>query len=91
MVEYNLNILMKEERTKDWVRLLPWGVLAINSQQSSSTGYAPHELFRGARPAWFFKTPIAEDYKIPVWDWPKYKQDLANSARVSLKHIRECE
>ena len=47
----NLRILMKRERTKDWVRLLPWAVLTMNSQQSSSTGYTPHELFHGGRPA----------------------------------------
>ena len=38
VVEHNLKILMKQERTRDWVRLLPWAVLTMNSQQSSSTG-----------------------------------------------------
>ena len=27
VVEQNLRILMKQERTKDWVRLVPWAVL----------------------------------------------------------------
>ena len=31
----NLRILMKQECTKDWVPLLPWAVLNMNSQQSS--------------------------------------------------------
>ena len=45
VVEQNLRILMKQERTKDWVRLVPLAVLTMNSQRSSSTGFAPHKLF----------------------------------------------
>ena len=66
MVEQNLRILMKQERTKDWVRLMPWAVLTMNTQRSSSTGFTPHELFHGGRPAWFFKTPFLEDFNSPL-------------------------
>ena len=45
VVEQNLRILMKQECTKDWVCLVPWAVLTMNSQQSSSTGFTLHELF----------------------------------------------
>ena len=45
VVEQNLRILKKQEHTKDWVRLVPWAVLTMNSQRSSSTGFTPHELF----------------------------------------------
>ena len=45
VVEQNVRTLMKQERTKDWVRLLPWAVLTMNSQESCSTGYTPKELF----------------------------------------------
>ena len=41
VVEQNLRILMKQERTKDGVRLVPCAVLTMNSQRSSSTGSAP--------------------------------------------------
>ena len=58
VVEQNLRILMKQQRIKDWVRLVPWAVLTINSQRSSSTGFTRHELFHGGRPAWFIKTPF---------------------------------
>ena len=47
VVERNLRILMKQERTNDWVCLVPWAVLTINSQRSSSTSFTPHELFHG--------------------------------------------
>ena len=70
---------------------LPCAVLTLKSQQISSTGYTPHELFHGGRAAWFFKTPFPEDYGSPVGDWLKHKQDLANLARANLKHVRERE
>ena len=41
VVEQNLRILMKHDRTKDWVRLVPSAVLTMNSQRSSSTGLPP--------------------------------------------------
>ena len=50
VVEQNLRILMKQERTKGWVRQVPWAVLTMNSQRSSSTGFTPHELLHGGRP-----------------------------------------
>ena len=89
--EQNLRTQMKEQRIKDWVRLLPWAVLTMNCQERSSTGHTPHELFHGGRPAWFFKTPFPEDYKSPVGDWVEHRQDLGNLARANLQHVRECE
>ena len=91
VLEQNLRILMKQERTKDFVRLLPWAVLTMYSQESYSNGYTPHELFHGGRPVWFFKTPFPEDYKSPVADWLEHRQDLANLARANLKHVPERE
>ena len=91
VLEQNLRILMRQERTKDWVCLLPWAVLTMNSQGSSSPGYTPHELFCGGRPAWCFKTPFPEHYKSRVGDWLEHRQDLANPARGKLKHVRERE
>ena len=82
---------MKQERTKDWVCLLPWAVLTMNSQESSSSSYTPHELFHGGHPVWFFKTPFPEEYKSPVADWLEHRQDLVNLARANLKHVRERE
>ena len=55
VVEQNLTILMKQEPTKDCVRLLPRIVLTMNSQRNFSTGYTPPEPFHCRRPAWFSK------------------------------------
>ena len=91
VVEQNLRILMKKERTKDWIRLVPRAVLTMNSQRSSSTGFTPHELFHGGRSAWLFKTAFPEDIKSPVGDWLEHKQSMANQAGTNLRHIRERE
>ena len=91
VVEQNLRILMTQERTKDWVRLVPCTVLTMNSQRGSPTGSTPHELFQGGRPAWFFKTPFPEDFKNPLGDWLEHKQSLANQAGSNLRHIRDRE
>ena len=58
---------------------------------NSSTGYTPHGLFHGRRPAWFFKSPFAEDYKSPVEDWSQHRHDVANLARANLIQVREGE
>ena len=91
LVEQNLRILMKQERTKDWVRLMPWAVLTMNSRRSSSTGFTPHELLHGGRLAWFFSTPSPADFKSPVGDWLEHKQSMANQAGTNLRHIRKRE
>ena len=82
---------MKQECTKDWVRLVPWAVLTMNSQRGSATDFTPHELFHGGRPAWFFKTPFPEDFKSPVGDWLEHKQSMANQAGTNLRNIPDRE
>ena len=91
VVEQNLRILMKQERTKDLVRLVPWVVLTMNSQRSCSTGFTPQELFHGGRPAWFFTTPFPEDFKSPVGNWVEHKQSTAIQAGTNLVYICDRE
>ena len=90
-MEQFLTVRMTQERTKNWVRLLPRPVLTMSSQWSSPTGYTPYQLFYGGRPAGSFKGLSPEDYMSPVGDWLEHKQDLANVARSSPKHLGEHE
>ena len=48
VVVQNLRILIKQERTEDCVRLLPWAVLTMNCQERSSTSYTPPSCSTGA-------------------------------------------
>ena len=58
------------------------------SQETSSSGYTPHELTHGRGPAWSFKASFPEDYKSLVGDRLEHRQDVANLARANLKHFR---
>ena len=84
----NVRIRCTTERTKDWVRLLPIISLMMNSQESSATGYMPHELFMG-RPAWFLHAPYPEDSYSTVGKWVKEQQDRVDKAKVMLQRVRE--
>ena len=74
VLKEDVRIWCKTERTKDWVRLLPVISLMMNSEESSATGFSPHELFMG-RPAWFVHTPYAGDSYSTVGKWVKGQQD----------------
>ena len=65
MFRRKLTLLPLKPYVKDWVCLLPRAVLTMNSQESSSTGFTPDQLFHGGCPALFFKTRFDKDYKSP--------------------------
>ena len=77
---YKILSVDKTERTKDWVRVLPVISLMMNSQESSATGYTPHELFMG-RAAWFLHAPYPEDSYSTVGKWLKEQQDKVDNWR----------
>ena len=56
VLKEDVRIWCKTERTKNQVGLLPVISLMMNSEESSATGYSPHELFMG-RPACCLHAP----------------------------------
>ena len=88
VLKENIRIWCKTERTRDWVRLLPVISLMMNSQQSSATGYSPHELFLG-RPAWFLHAPYPEDTHSSVGEWVQEQQAKVDKAEAMLQRVRE--
>ena len=88
VLKENVRIWCKTERTKDWVRLLAVISLMMNSQESSATGYSPHELFMG-RPAWFLHAPYPGDSYSTVGKWVKEQQDKVDKAKPMLQRVRE--
>ena len=88
VLKENVRILCKTERTKDWVRLLPVISLMMNSQESSATGYSPHELFL-RRLVWFLHAPYPEDSYATVGKWVKEQQDKVDKAKAMLQRVRE--
>ena len=55
----------------------------MNSQESSATGYSPHELFLG-RPAWFLHAPYPEDTESSVGNWVQEQQAKVDKAKAIL-------
>ena len=70
------------------MRLLPVISLMMNSQESSATGYSPHELFMG-RPAWFLHAPYPEDTHSSVGEWVQEQQAKVDKAKAMLQRVRE--
>ena len=83
-----VRIRCKTEHIKDWVRLLPVMSLMMNSQESSATGFLPHELFMG-RPARFVHAPHPEESHSTVGKWVKEQQDKVDKAKAMLQRVRE--
>ena len=88
VLKENVRICCKTERTRDWVRLLPVISLMMNSQESSATGYSPHELFLG-RLAWFLHAPYPEDTHSSVGEWVQEQQAKVEKAKALLQRVRE--
>ena len=70
------------------MRLLPVISLMMGSQESSATGYLPHELFLG-RPLWFLHAPYPEDTHSTVGNWVQEKQAKVDKAKAMLQRMRE--
>ena len=70
------------------MRLFPVISLMMNSQESSATGYSPHELFLG-RPAWFLHAPYPEDTHSSVGEWIQEQQAKVHKAKAMLQRVRE--
>ena len=88
VLKQNVRIWCKTERSRDWVRLLPVISLMMNSQQSSASGYSPHELFM-KRPAWFLHAPYPEDFYSTVGKWVREQQEKVDKAMTMLQRVRE--
>ena len=70
------------------MRLLPVISLMMSSQESSATGYTPHELFMG-RPAWFLHALFPGDSYSTVGKGVKEQQDKVDKAKAMLQRVRE--
>ena len=88
VLKEKVRIWCKTERTKDWVRLLPVISLMMNSQESSATGYTPHELFMG-RPAWFLHAPYPEESHCTVGKWVMEQHNQVDKAKAMLQRVRK--
>ena len=84
----NMRILMMGQKSKDWIRLVPYCTWIMNSQVHMQTGISPCELFWG-RPAWipdFVPDPEANP---TVQSWINDHMEMQDKARKRLQKLRE--
>ena len=74
-------ILLAEESSRNWIKLVPVAVYMMNSQIPSRTGYSPTELFLG-RPGFFYEFPTADDCNTKVKDWLEDQRAMAEKAQA---------
>ena len=60
----------------------------MNSQESSATGYPPHEVLLG-RPASFLHAPHQGDTHSSVGKWVQEQQAKVDKAKAMLQRVRE--
>ena len=70
------------------MRLLPVISFMMNSQETSATGYTPHELCMGP-PAWFLDALYPGDSYSTVGKWVKEQQEKVNRAKAMLQRVRK--
>ena len=70
------------------MRLLPVISLMMNSQESSATGYSPHELLMG-RWAWSLHAPCPGDSYCTVGKWVEEQHDKVDKAKAMPQRVRE--
>ena len=79
---------MKQQNSRDWVRLVPFVTWILNSQYNPQTGFSPSDLFFG-RPTW---TPelIPEPESTPIVEsWVLEQKELCDIAGQRLRKLRE--
>ena len=70
------------------MRVLSVISLMMNSQQSSATGYSPHELFLGHL-SWFLHAPYPGDTHSSVGELVQEQQAKVDKAKAMLRRVRE--
>ena len=85
----NARVLMSQQSSKDWLRLVPFITWIHNNQLNPQTGYTPHELFFG-RPTWIPESPPEPDSNPSVESWVQEQAELCRiaSRRLMAERLR---
>ena len=85
-----MRILMLNEKSRNWLRLVPYAIYLMNNQVSSRTGFTPTELFLG-RPGFNFEFPCASEGNPKVDEWLTEQKRIADLCRSLLERKRSKE
>ena len=82
-----MRILVLSEKSRNWLKLLPYAIYLMNNQVSSRTGFTPTELFLG-RPGFNFEFPCAGGGNPKVDEWLTQQKRIADLCRSFLEKKR---
>ena len=85
-----MRILMLAEKSRNWLKLVPYAIYLMNNQVSSRTGFTPTELFLG-RPGFNFEFPCASEGNPKVDEWLTEQKRIADLCRSLLEKKRSKE
>ena len=85
-----MRILMLNEKSRNWLKLVPYAIYLMNNQVSSRTGFTPTELFLG-RPGFNFEFPCASEGNPKVDEWLTEQKRIADLCRSLLEKKRSKE
>ena len=86
-VEELFRILRLDDKSKNWVRLVPMVEHLNNNMPCGSTNISPYELFFG-RPCWTLQFPYPTEGNPRVEEYLDHQQQLADQAKTVLEHVR---
>ena len=75
---------MLNEKSRNWLKLVPHAIYLMNNQVSSRTGFTPTELFLG-RPGFNFEFPCASEGNPKVDEWLTEQKRIADLCRSLLE------
>ena len=78
---------MSRERSRNWVRMVPFCTWVMNSQVHTKTGFTPSELFFG-RPNWIPNFVTDPESTPSCLTWCLEQIAMADVARERLEHHR---
>ena len=85
-----MRILMLNEKSRNWLKLVPYATYLMNNQVSSRTGFTPTELFLG-RPGFTFEFPYVSEGNPKVDEWLTEQQMIADLCRSLMEKKRSKE
>ena len=81
---------MLNEKSRNWLKLVPYAIYLMNNQVSSRTGFTPTELFLG-RPGFNFEFPCVSEGNPKVDEWLTEQKRIADLCRSLVEKKRSKE
>ena len=83
-----MRILMAQQKSRNWLRLVPYCTFVLNNQYQPSTGSSPSDIFFG-RPSWQADAVPNPELAPACEEWLTAQLSMQEDAKKRIQHIRE--